>query len=283
MTQKAPGKSYRKGLSLIELNGMFPDDAAAERWYTQIRWPHGAFCPYCGSFDVQCNIKHKTMTHRCRDCPTRPFFSLKTGTVMQGSKLGYQVWAIATYLITTNIKGVSSMKLHRDVKVTQKTAWHLAHRLREGLKNNTGFFFGPVEVDETYIGGKEGNKHESKKLHAGRGAVGKVAVVGAKDRQTNQVSAHVVEGTDKETLQGFVAEQTDHEATIYTDEHAAYQGLQQPHETVRHSVGEGFVRLAVDSRQFDHERHSQLSRIPVSVGNHRASSLALSSLQIELS
>ena len=110
------------------------------------RWPHGAFCPYCGSFDVQCNIKHKTMTHRCRDCPTRPFFSLKTGSVMQGSKLGYQVWAIATYLITTNIKGVSSMKLHRDVKVTQKTAWHLAHRLREGLKNNTG----PIFATEPY-------------------------------------------------------------------------------------------------------------------------------------
>ena len=199
MTQKAPGKSYRKGLSLIELNRMFPDDAAAERWYTQIRWPHGAFCPYCGSFDVQCNIKHKTMTHRCRDCPTRPFFSLKTGSVMQGSKLGYQVWAIATYLITTNIKGVSSMKLHRDVKVTQKTAWHLAHRLREGLKNNTGFFFGPVEVDETFIGGKEGNKHESKKLKAGRGDCRQGTPVAGVLRtgRRARLSAEVVEGTDR--------------------------------------------------------------------------------------
>lgn len=238
MTQKAPGKSYRKGLSLVELIKMFPDDKAAEHWYAEIRWPNGPFCPYCGSFDVQSNIKHKTMTHRCRDCPKRPFFSLKTGTVMQGSKLGYQIWAITTYLMTTNIKGVSSMKLHRDLSVTQKTAWHLAHRLREGLKERSGPFAGPVEIDETFIGGKEANKHESKKLHAGRGTVGKVTIAGAKDRETNQVSARVVEGTDAKTLQGFALDHSVEDATIYTDDHAGYRGLPRAHESVKHSVSE---------------------------------------------
>ena len=112
-----------------------------------------AKAPSCGSFNVQSNIKHKTMTHRCRDCPDKRFFSLKTGTVMEGSKLGFRTWAIAVYLVTTNLKGVSSMKLHRDLGVTQKTAWHLAHRIRKSLERSEAPFSGPVEVDETYMGG----------------------------------------------------------------------------------------------------------------------------------
>ncbi len=195
MAQKAPGKSYRKGLTLIQLMDMFPDEKSARDWFENGRWPDGPYCPHCGSTNVQANIKHKTMTHRCRDCPKKPMFSMKTGTIMEGSKLGYRTWAIAVHLVATNIKGVSSIKLHRDLGVTQKTAWHLAHRIRKALSNREAPFSGPVEVDETHIGGKRRKMSNSRRRElkdTGRGAVGKTAVVGAKDRATNTVVARVV-------------------------------------------------------------------------------------------
>ena len=101
MAHNAPGKHFRKGLSLVEVTRMFPDDATAERWFTEIRWPNGPRCPHCGSDNIQSGTAHKTMPYRCRAC--RKWFSVKTGTVMQSSKLGLQVWARASYLLTTGI------------------------------------------------------------------------------------------------------------------------------------------------------------------------------------
>ena len=214
MTQKAPGKSYRKGISLKKLMVMFSDDDKAREWIENQIWPNGPHCPHCGSFNVQHPIRHRTMTHRCRDCPNRPQFSLKTGTVMQGTKLGYRDWAIAIYLLSTNLKGVAAMKLHRDLEITYKSAWHLAHRLREAFASSSVVFAGPSEADEVYMGGKEKNKHAAKKKRAGRGAVGKTAVVGIKDRATNQVRAKVVKETDAKTLQGFVQANTEDGSTV---------------------------------------------------------------------
>ncbi len=127
------------------------------------------------------------------------------------------------------------MKLHRDLGISQKAAWFLAHRLRETWDEHQAPFAGPVEVDETYIGGIEKNKHAHKKANLGRGPVGRAAVVGAKDRATGKVSARVVESTDKATLQGFVLQRVTDGAKIFTDEARAYDGLPN-RETVRHSV-----------------------------------------------
>ena len=242
MAYKAPGKCDREGISLKKLMRMFPDDEAARKWIEGNIWPDGPCCPHCGTTNVQSGIKHKTMTHRCRECPNRPQLSLKTGTVMQGTKLGYQTWAIAIYLVATNLKGVSSMKLHRDLEITQKSAWRLAHRLRKAFEGGEPLFTGPVEADETYIGGKRKNMPKSKRAKlTGRGAVGKAIVLGARERETNKVATRRVENTEEPTLQGFIGENAAPRATICTDESKSYIGMDFDHEAVNHSAGE-YVR-----------------------------------------
>ncbi|MCY4095890.1 MAG: IS1595 family transposase [Gammaproteobacteria bacterium] len=240
---KAPGKHYRVGISLLELTEMFPDEESAVKWFETIYWPEGRKCGHCKSENTKVVPNAKPMPYWCSDC--RSYFSVKTGTVLQSSRLPMRKWAFAVYLFVTSLKGVSSMKLHRDLKVTQKTAWYMLHRLRESWKNaGLDDCLGPTEADETYVGGKEGNKHEKDKRHAGRGAVGKTAVAGVKNRSTNKVTAKVVEHTDAETLQGFVAENAVIGSTIYTDEATAYRGLADlfDHQTVNHGAGE-YVRF----------------------------------------
>ena len=206
MAHKAPGKHFRKGITLVELFQMFPDNATAEKWFVETRWPDDICCAYCDSDNVNDKASHKTMPYRCNTCKKR--FSVKTNSLMHASNISYQKWVIAVYLVTTSLKGVSSMKLHRDLGVTQKTAWFMLQRIRAFYNETNDLYDGEVEVDESYFGGKESNKHAKDKLNAGRGTVGKTAVVGMKNRDTNQVQAEVVETTDKQTLQNFVVENT---------------------------------------------------------------------------
>ena len=239
--KKAPGKSHRQGLSLTELFEMFPNEAAARQWLEDVRWPKGErYCPHCGVVGKTAPVPNdKPMPYRCSDC--KSYFSVRTGTIMEHSRIPLNKWVIALYLMGTNLKGVSSMKLHRDLKITQKSAWYMAHRIRESWSEGHDLFQGPVEVDESYFGGKEQNKPLSKRrTDGGRGPSGKTAVVGIKDRDSNKVAATVVDRTDKPTLQGFVSSNVQADATIYTDEHRAYEGLLN-REAVKHSVGE-YVR-----------------------------------------
>ncbi len=188
MAHKASGKAHRKGISFIELAEMFPDDASAERWFEDVRWPkpEDRFCPKCGSRNTAPKANRKPLPYRCRDC--RKFFSVRHGSVMGQSKIPLCKWALAIHLNATSLKGVSSVKLHRDLGITQKSAWFMAHRLREAFASEQGLFAGPVEIDETYIGGKRKNMPKAKRKQlSGRGLAGKAVVIGAKDRMTNRV------------------------------------------------------------------------------------------------
>ena len=167
-TATAPGKSYRKGISLPELTNLFPDEESAVKWFESIHWPERRCCGHCGSTKTQETKSKKPMPYWCTDC--RNYFSVRTGTTLQSSRLPLRKWAFAVYLYVTNLKGVSSMKLHRDLQVTQKTAWFMLHRLHKAWgESGLEKFLGPVEADETCVGDKERNKHAGKEAACGLG------------------------------------------------------------------------------------------------------------------
>ena len=229
-------------MTLVQLMDMVPSEDAAAKWFEAHMWTAGRFCGHCGSMDTREVPNAKPMPYWCPEC--RSYFSVRTGTAMSHSRVPLRKWVIAIYLELTSLKSISSMKLHRDIGVSQPTAWYMLHRIRQAWATDDEEgprFAGPVEADETYFGGKRANMSNAQRkalADTGRGPVGKTAVAGLKDRATNQVRATVVEKTDAETLQGFVGDHTDKGATVYTDEATAYEGMPFTHETVKHSVSE---------------------------------------------
>jgi len=236
MAHKAPGKSHREGLTLVALFDMFPDEASATRFFEANVWPAGRCCGKCGATNTSAVPNAKPMPYWCPDC--KSYFSVRTGTALSHSRVPLRKWAIAIYLELTSLKSVSSMKLHRDIGVSQPTAWFMLHRIRQAWESGEsghGPYSGPVEVDETYMGGKRKNMSNARRkalANTGRGPVHMTAVVGMKDRPSNEVRAQVVDKTDAETLQGFVADHAEAFTTVYTDEAKAYQSLPFHHEAV---------------------------------------------------
>ena len=237
---QAPGRADREGMSVIELFQMFPDDASARTWLEDIRWNDGErYCPRCGSFKTKTVPNEKPMPYHCGDC--RKYFSVKTGTVMQSSKIGLQKWVIAMYLMSTNLKGVSSMKLHRDLGVTQKTAWFMAQKIREGWNagQDEDKLDGVVEVDETYIGGKAKTMH-AKDRKARKQYSNKHTVVGVLERDGEIRVAHIQKQEAPAMVYANVCQD---DATLMTDAAVVYKhlGADFDHHIVNHSVGE-YVR-----------------------------------------
>ncbi len=241
MPPNASGEPYRKHLTLPKIAAMFDTEDKARTRIESARWPDGPFCPHCGSFNVQRGIKHKSRTHRCRDCPNRPMFTVRVGTVMQGTHLKHLEWVIAVYLYTTSLKGISGMKLHREFGMTRKSAWFLPHRLLEAAKDRGEPFSGPIEADGTRLDGLRATMSDAKREElagTGRRAVGKTTVVGTKDRETDMVDAKVVEATKAETLKGRLPEMANGDALVYRDDAAAHEGMGLRHGSVCHGAGE---------------------------------------------
>lgn len=178
--------SQPEAISLYQFFQRFPNEEAAREYFEMNRWAGEASCPHCGSLSVAPVKDMKPMPYRCRDC--RQHFSVRTGTVLAESRLPLHKWLMAIYMMTPARKGIPSTQMARELGVTQKSAWFLAQRIRETwLGKSDGDMGDHLQADEAFIGGKEKNKHESKRNHFGRGGVGKVAVVGLRD-ENDQVA-----------------------------------------------------------------------------------------------
>ncbi len=214
-----------------------------------VRWPNGPECPACGCKGY--SYLRSRRIWKCKDC--RRQYSAKLGTIFEDSPIGLDKWMLALWLIVNCKNGVSSYEIARDLKVTQKTAWFMLHRIREAMSNRKFGFSkigsndggSGVEVDETFVGGKFANMHKSKKVELQRIRseqreaelhIGKTIVMGMLDRDLRHVRANVIPNVTRETLQAAVLKHVKHGSNVFTDEWQGYNGLNYRfvHDVVNH-------------------------------------------------
>jgi transposase-like protein len=232
----------------------FTDSENCRKFMVFVRWPDGVVkCPYCGA--TKLTWMAKANVYRCYGDHKKQKFSLKVGTIFEDSPIGLDKWLPALWLLCNAKNGISSYELHRALGVTQKTAWFMLHRIRLAMESGTfkkmGFSGKPVEIDETFIGGKFKNMHKSKKakLELALRGDNKIPVMGMLDRYTRQVRAKVIPNVTRATLQAEILKSVVPVGKVYTDAHVGYDGLKAlrfNHETVNHM--EEYVRGQVHTQ-----------------------------------
>ncbi len=222
-------------ISTFQLFKLFPDQETARKYLEGRLWPKGVKCPCCGLGERI--TKRKDGYYRCNQC--KEDFTVRTGTIFERSHVPLHKWIYAMYLLVTSRKGISSVQLSKEIGITQKSAWFVLQRLREACGKDMDKLSGIIEIDETFIGGKETNKHAVKKLRAGRGTVGKTPVIGMRERG-GRTFAEPIEGRDTETLQKAIYENVEIGSVLHTDEYRGYRGVGSAykHKTVNHAAGE---------------------------------------------
>ena len=228
--------------SLQEAMTYFNDEDRCIAYLVQMRWPDGVTCPTCGNDKV--NYLAKQRRWKCKTKHAKQQFSAKVGTVMEDSPIPLKKWLPAMWMLANCKNGISSYEVARHVKVTQKTAWFMLHRIRLAMQDNTpDRLSGEVEVDESFIGGAARFMHKSVKARkiTGTGGAGKTAVMGLLERgkgtRKSQVQATVLPNTRRTNLHGEVRQRVVPGSEVHTDEYVGYQGLKDDytHQVINHA------------------------------------------------